>query len=111
MYVQGDIVMVNFPLPQGYALHPALLISHEEVFEAEGCYVAVMLTSSSIRDNFSFPIANEMLTQPLEKVSQVRCHLIALLSDREIERKVSKMKKEHLKKVIAQLNNEVLKVA
>lgn len=33
MYEQGDIVLVNFPLPDGFKLHPAVIVSTDEVYE------------------------------------------------------------------------------
>jgi len=110
MYEQGDIVMVNFPLPDGFKLHPAVITSSEDVYESEECYVGNMITSSKIRDNFSFELTNDMLTKPLDKPSQIRCQLIALFNEKEIERKISKLKKESLTKLLKQINDNVFKI-
>jgi mRNA-degrading endonuclease toxin of MazEF toxin-antitoxin module len=110
MYQQGDIVLVHFPLPKGFKLHPAIIISTDEVYESEEAYLGVMITSSTIRDNFSYVLSNEMLTNPLEKVSQVRCHLIALFHEDEIEQKLSKLKAHYLKELVLQIEEEVIKV-
>jgi len=110
MYEQGDIILVNFPLPDGFKLHPAVIVSNEEVYETEECYVGCMITSSKIRDNFSFELANDMIIKSLDKISQVRCQLIALFSESEIERKISKLKKESLSKLVKQINDSVFKL-
>jgi len=110
MYEQGDIVLVNFPLPDGFKLHPAVIVSNEEVYETEECYIGNMLTSSKIRDNFSFEITNDMLTKPLDKQSQVRCQLIALFNENEIEKKISKLRKEPLTKLVKQISDNVFKI-
>ncbi len=110
MYEQGDIVMVNFPLPDGFKLHPAVIVSNEEVYETEECYVGIMISSSKIRDNFSFVLTNDMLTKPLDKQSQVRCQLIALFNEKEIENKISKLKKEQLTKLVKHFTDNVFKI-
>ena len=110
MYHQGDIVLVNFPLPKGFKPHPAIIISCKDVYESEDCYVGLMITSSIIQDNFTFNINNEMLINPLDKPSQVRCQLIALFHEDEIQNKLSKLKKEYFLNLIKQLNNNVFGV-
>lgn len=110
MYHQGDIVLVNFPLPAGLKLHPAVIVSNEEVYETEECYIGIMITSSKIRDNFSFEISNEMLTKPLDQQSQVRCQLIALINENEIEKKISRIKKEPFINLVRKINSTVFKI-
>lgn len=110
MYEQGDIVLVNFPLPDGFKLHPAVIVSTDEVYETEECYIGIMITSSKIRDNFSFELSNEMLAKPLDQQSQVRCQLIALFNENEIEKKISRIKKEPLINLVKHVNNAVFKI-
>jgi len=110
MHQQGDIVLVNFPLPAGLKLHPAVIVSNDEVYETEECYIGIMITSSKIRDNFSFELSNEMLTNPLDQQSQVRCQLIALFNENEIEKKISRIKKEPLINLVRQMNDKVFKI-
>jgi mRNA-degrading endonuclease toxin of MazEF toxin-antitoxin module len=108
MFQQGDIILVNFPLPKGFKLHPAIVISVSEVYESEESYICAMISSVQINDNFSFLLNNEMLSNNLDKQSQVRCQLIALLHEDEIERKISKLKKEYVAKLLAQIKSTVL---
>jgi mRNA-degrading endonuclease toxin of MazEF toxin-antitoxin module len=110
IYEQGDIVLVNFPLPDGFKLHPAVITSNEDVYQSEEYYIGNMITSSKIRDDFSFELTNEMVTKSLDKTSQVRCQLIALFNENEIERKISKLKKEPLSKLIKQINDSVFTI-
>lgn len=110
MHQQGDIVLVNFPLPAGLKLHPAVIVSNDEVYKTEECYIGIMITSSKIRDNFSLELSNEMLTNPLDQQSQVRCQLIALFNENEIEKKISRIKKEPLIKLVRQMNDKVFKI-
>ncbi len=100
MYYQGDIVLVNFPLPEGFKPHPAVIISNQEVYETEDCYIGVMISSSKIRDNFSFELTHGMLTKPLDKPSQVRCHLLALFNEKEIDKKDEPNQKRNFEFVV-----------
>jgi mRNA-degrading endonuclease toxin of MazEF toxin-antitoxin module len=108
MYQQGDIILVNFPLPKGFKLHPAVVISVSEVYESEESYICAMISSVRINDNFSFLLNDEMLTNNLDKQSQVRCQLIALLHEDEIERKIIKLKKEYVAKLLTKIKSTVL---
>lgn len=110
MYQQGDIVLVNFPLPDGFKLHPAVIVSSDEVYETEECYIGIMITSSKIRDNFSFELSNEMLSKPLDQQSQVRCQLIALINENEIEKRISRIKKESFINLVRKINSTVFKI-
>jgi len=65
---QRDIVEVNFELPDGsFKNHPALVISNENVLEAEDIFYAVMISSKPFNDEFTFELNNDVLTKPLSK--------------------------------------------
>ena len=104
MYFQGDIVLVNFPHPKGFNPHPAIIISCNDVYETEECYIGLMITSSKILDNFTWVIENDMLAIPLDKQNQVRCQLIALFHNDEVLNKISKLKRDYLKDLIKHMN-------
>ncbi|MEX1136320.1 MAG: type II toxin-antitoxin system PemK/MazF family toxin [Balneolales bacterium] len=64
--------------------HPAVIISSEEVYQREGYYICVMITSSEDQDEFSFPLNDGDTLKPMEKKSQVRLHLISSFEDKDI---------------------------
>ena len=73
---QGDIVELNFELPNGkLKIHPALVVSNQNVLEAEEIFYAVMISTKEYNDEFTFELSNEMLTKPLSKKSFVKCQL------------------------------------
>ena len=52
---QRDIVLLNFELPNGsYKTHPALVISNQNVLEAEDIFYAVMISTKEYHDEFTF---------------------------------------------------------
>lgn len=69
---QRDIVELNYELPNGkYKIHPALIISNENVLDTEDIFYAVMISSNPMNDEFTFELENVMLTKPLSKKSFV----------------------------------------
>ena len=81
-YQRGDIVEVNLGMPpDGKVLnHPAVIISNDDVFLDDECYVIVMITSQQYADKYTFEITNEMLTNASNKpYSEARCHLVTYI--------------------------------
>ena len=60
--------------------HPAVVISNDELFMDDDCYLVIMLTSQVYGDRYTCEITNEMLTQSNNKpYSEVRCHLVTYI--------------------------------
>ncbi len=90
---QRDIVEVNFQLPDGkLKLHPALVLSNQNVLDAEDIFYAVMISSKDYNDEFTFELENLMLTKPLTKISYVKCQLLQSYTIDEIITKFSSVK-------------------
>lgn len=86
-FQRGDIVEIPFIIPHNNKSenHPAVIISNQDVYDSDNCYICVMLTSSTIIDQFTFEITNDMLLKPQNKVfAQARCHLITYILDKHI---------------------------
>lgn len=90
---QRDIVELNYELPGGkFKVHPALVISNENVLNTEDIFYALMISSKPFNDEFSFELTNEMLTKPLHKTSFVKCQLIQSYSADEVISRISSIK-------------------
>ena len=90
---QGDIVEVNFELPNGnFKTHPALVISNQNVLDAEDIFYAVMISTKEYNDEFTFELKNSMLSKPLSKTSYVKCQLLQSYSINEVISKISTVK-------------------
>ncbi len=93
---QGDIVELNFELPNGKLKnHPALVISNKNVLEAEDIFYAVMISSKEYNDEFTFELDNNMLSKPLSKKSFVKCQLIQSYSLNEVISKIPSIKQPY----------------
>lgn len=83
---RGDIIEVFFELPYSKETktHPAIIISNEEVHNEE-IYICVMMTTSDVKDIFTFEITDEMLNKPSDKAfSQARCHIVTYIMEKHI---------------------------
>lgn len=77
-YEQRDIVEINFVLPEGVSkVHPALIIS------------------------------DKMLTVPMQKQSYVKCQILVSDVDRDVIRKISRMKQPYFNEVIEKIKETI----
>ena len=97
---QGDIVEVNFRLPEGFKPHPVIVVSNNDINEYEDAFIGVMLSSSMKYDDYSFVLENEMLTKIPKVKTQVRCHLISLIPENEILGRHGIINKKYLSQLI-----------
>jgi hypothetical protein len=59
-----------------------------------------MISETEVNDQFTFHLTDEMLTRKPKKKSQVRCHLINLVTERDIIQKFGSIKKQYLIQII-----------
>ncbi len=101
---QRDIVELNYELPNGkFKVHPAIIISNENVLNTEDIFYAVMVSSNPINDDFTFELDNNMLTRALSKKSFVKCQLIQSYSVDEVISKISTVKQGYFEKIMKQI--------
>lgn len=92
---QRDIVELNFELPNGkFKTHPALVILNQAVMEAEDIFYALMISTKSFNDEFSFELTNSMLTKNLKEKSFVKCQLVQAYSTGEVLTRISSVKSD-----------------
>lgn len=106
---QREIVFLNFNLPQGTINHPGIVLSCSNAIEAENQrFVAVMMTSDNLDDEFSFPLTSDMIDPPMDKEHQeARLHIIGYFSKTDIVRnqgsKIRYLKKEYFENLIRRI--------
>lgn len=101
---QRDIVELNYELPNGkYKIHPALIISNENVLDTEDIFYAVMISSNPMNDEFTFELENVMLTKPLSKKSFVKCQLLQSYSTEEVITKISTVKQLYFDQILKRI--------
>jgi hypothetical protein len=110
---QRDIVEISFPLSQGNLKHPAIVLSSNEAIQMEAGFMAMMLTTSSLDDEFTFEIESDMMMKPLRSYCQARLHLVSFFHIDQVQKNAhynNRMKQEYFEEVIKQLNLIVFKI-
>jgi len=108
MISQGEIVEVNFPLPNGFKPHPVLVISQNEVNEIEGAFIGMMLSTKNLNPELTFEITDEMTSKAAFKKRYAICHLVAIISEEEILGRYGFLKKKHLLQLLEKFKNEII---
>lgn len=107
-YEQRDIVEINFVFPDGTSKpHPALIISNNELQEVEGFIYLCMISSKNYNPEYSYPISDYMLTVPMAKQSYVKCQILVGDIERDVIRKISRMKQPFFDEVIDKIKKTI----
>jgi len=111
-FQRGDIIEIPFIIPHNNRAenHPAVIISNEDVYGTDECYICAMMTHSQHRDRFTFVITEDMLVRPGDgQFSQVRCHLITYVLDSHIIRNSNRGKmKSAVDRLVAHIETSAL---
>ncbi|MBI5219802.1 MAG: type II toxin-antitoxin system PemK/MazF family toxin [Bacteroidia bacterium] len=98
---QREIVEVCYPLPNGKLKpHPVIVISNEDIFDTEGIFYGVMLSTKDFNSDYIFEITDDMLTKAKKRdESYVKCQLIQAFNENEITGRYGYIKKEPFEKL------------
>ena len=107
-FSQRQIIEVPFNLPQGAMNHPALILSSNECIELERAFIAVMITSEKMDDEFSFELTNSMPESGklTSHYSEIRLHLISFFKFDHVIPNYhlnTKVKKEYFTRILKQI--------
>ena len=107
-YEQRDIVEINFMFPDGTTKpHPALIVSNNELQLAEGFIYLCMISSKSYNMEYNYPLSDEMLPTPMLKQSYVKCQLLVGNIERDVIRKISRLKQPYFDEVIEKVKEVI----
>ncbi len=103
-YLKGDIVLVPFPFSDltNSKVRPAIVISNSIVNKTEDIILA-QITSNLHGDAFSYNIDDKFLTHTLNGRSEVRCNKLFTTAKSIIRKKVSSLKTEKHRELIAKI--------
>ncbi len=112
-YDRGDIIEVNLAMPpDGKVLnHPAVIISNNEVYDDDDCYIIIMLTSQEYEDKYTYRISDEMLLQKSNMpYIEARCHLLTYILKSHIvaNKNRNKLKRHFVDALVEHMVNSVL---
>jgi hypothetical protein len=74
---QRDIVEIAFYTGNKPEAHPALVISVDGIYESEGFFYAILLSTKNVFPDFTFEIKPEMINNPRnQRTGFAVCHMV-----------------------------------
>jgi hypothetical protein len=92
---QRDILNVDFLFPNGKTKsHYAIVVSNNELIEAEGFVYLALITSKDYHSEYYFEISDDMILNfKFPKLSFVKCHILMVTVDSILSSRVGTFKK------------------
>jgi len=107
-YTQRDVVEINFLLPNGdFKPHPAIIVSNDELQEAEGFIYFVLVSSKDYNAQYSYKLTDDMLTCRLSKQSYAKCHIIVGNIERDVIKRLGKMKQPYFDEMVGKVTASI----
>lgn len=66
-----------------------------------------MISSKDYNPQYSFTLADEMLTKPMNKQSYVKCQLIMGDIERDVIRKISRIKQPYFDQIVEKIKKSI----
>lgn len=106
---QRDIVEIAFYTGRKPETHPAIIVSTDEIFELEGFFYAILLSTKNIIPDYTFQVSPTMINGPkIDRVGFAVCDMIQqfVVGD-VISRTGASLKAEAFKRVVKQAQQVV----
>ena len=106
---QRDIVEIAFYTGRTSETHPAIVVSRDEIFDSEGFFYAILLSTKNIYPDFTIEISPGMINSPRNKRDGYAvCHMIQQFYPNDIiTRTGSSLRTEAFKKVVNKVQEVV----
>ena len=103
MYQQGDVIVVPFPFTDlsSVKIRPAIIISNNEKIKDTGDLIIVMITTKPKLDGINILIEKQDVSIALPSESYVRCHRVATIDIKIIQKKISEISSSLKSKILA----------
>lgn len=66
-----------------------------------------MISSKDYNEDYSYPLTDDMLTVPMQKQSYVKCQILVGDVERDIIRKLSRLRQPYFDKVIEKIKETI----
>jgi hypothetical protein len=106
---QRDIVEIAFYTGNKPEPHPAVVISQNDIFEAEGFFYAVLLSTKNVFPEFTLEITPSMINSPRnQRTGYAVCHMIQQFYPEDvISRTGATLKLESFKKMTEKIKEVI----
>ncbi|GHT51472.1 hypothetical protein FACS189440_20530 [Bacteroidia bacterium] len=97
---QRDIINIEFLFPNGKTKnHYGIVVSNNELIEAEGFVYLVLITSKDYNSEYYFELSDDMILNfKFPKKSYAKCHILMVTVDNILSQRVGTIKNSHLSK-------------
>jgi hypothetical protein len=97
-----------FVFPDGTSKpHPALIVSNNELQEVEGFIYLCMISSKAYNPEYNYVLSDDMLTIPMVKQSYIKCQLLVGDIERDVIRKISRLKQPYFDEVVEKIKQTI----
>lgn len=100
---QQDIIITNFYDGKHWKERPALVVSNNELQEAEDIVYLVMISTKSYNEQYCYKLTDDMFSGKLDKQSFVKCHLIEFDATNQIVKKIGRMKQPYFNQIVEKI--------
>ncbi len=101
---QGDIVDVNFPMPEGgFKAHPAIVISNNDLQIDEEFFYCVLISTKDYNSKYYIELKDNMVSKPMKQKSFVKCQIIGGLTEFDVIKKQGRVKSETVEIIIEKI--------
>ena len=107
-YKQFDLVWVKFPFsdkPEKSKKRPAIIVSNEKCNQLDNDVLLCPITSIIRSDEFSFFLNDDMLSQALDHISEIRCNKVTTVRNSFIISKIADLLPEYQDEVLVKIND------
>ena len=106
---QRDIIEIAFYTGAQPETHPAVVVSVDEIFEIEGFFYAILLSTKNLYPDFTFEVTPDMINNPRNKRHGFAvCHMVQIFYPEHIvTRTGSSLKIEAFQKVIKKVQQVI----
>lgn len=109
---QRDVVFLNFQLPNGqFKPHPAVIVSTDQLYEAESIYYAIMLSTKPHNPDFMVTLPPEAFNYSTDTTSFAKCQLLLQVSDYDIIKRFGSLKAQPFKEIIEKIRSTVFGIS
>ena len=108
MVHQREILSLYYPIPgKGMTIHPGIVVSNDELFEEEGFFYCVMMSTKKNPQQYALEITPEMVTKDSQSISYAKCQIMATFTERDIEKRFGYLKNEYFEILIKKIHQSI----
>ena len=106
---QRDIVEIAFYTGRKPEAHPAIVVSADDIFQTEGFFYAILLSTKNIYPDFTLEINPEMINNPRnQRIGYAVCHMIQQFYPEDIITRTGASLKIHsFQKVVSKVQDVI----